>query len=118
MSKLRTALSLVAAGLLSVVVPGGVAVPAHGDPGGELGVEHYLNLVRQVPARLRSFLLDLPNGGDLHTHLSGAASTELLISLAARDGLCIDTTTFVAASGTCGAGQRPAADTANDPAFY
>ena len=37
------------------------------------------------PARLRAFLLDLPKGGDLHSHLLGAASTELLVSLAAQD---------------------------------
>ncbi|HET9144368.1 adenosine deaminase [Actinophytocola sp.] len=97
-----------------------VAVPAQADPGGggEAGVERFLNSVRHDPARLRSFLLDLPKGGDLHNHLSGAASTELLISLAAQDNLCIDSTTFVAAGGPCGAGQRPATDTSSDPAFH
>ncbi|MFF1615672.1 hypothetical protein ACFVYA_48750 [Amycolatopsis sp. NPDC058278] len=82
-----------------------------------MGVERYLETVRHDPVRLRAFMLDLPKGGDLHSHLSGAASTELLISLAAQDGLCIHTTTFVAAAGPCGAGQRPAADTSSDPAF-
>jgi adenosine deaminase len=111
MGKLRI---LVVAGLLSMAVPGLAAA----GPGSEVGVDHYLNSVRHDPARLRSFLLELPKGGDLHNHLSGAASTELLISLAAHDRLCIDTTSFVAAAGTCGAGQRPATDTATDPAFY
>jgi adenosine deaminase len=115
MRKPRTGLSLVAAGILSLVVPAAVA---QAEPAGELGAEHYLNSVRHDPDRLRSFLQDLPKGGDLHSHLSGAASTELLISLAARDGLCIDITTFVAATAPCGTGQRPAADTATDPAFY
>jgi adenosine deaminase len=115
---MRIGLSLVVAGLLGAVVPGAVAVAGPADPDGMVGVERYLNSVRHDPARLRSFLFDLPKGGDLHSHLSGAASTELLISLAARDALCIDTTTFVAAGGPCGAGQRPAADTATDPAFY
>jgi len=118
MGRFLTGLSLVFAGLLGVLVPGVVAAPAQANPGGELGVEHYLNAVRHDPARLRSLLLDLPKGGDLHNHLSGAASTELLISLAAQDRLCIDTTTFVAAGGPCGAGQRPATDTLTDPAFY
>ena len=118
MGKVRIGLSLLAVCLLSVVVPGAVASPAQADPGGEVGVERYLNSVRHDPARLRSFLLGLPKGGDLHSHLSGAASTELLISLAAQDGMCIDTTTFVAAGGPCGAGQRPATDTSTDPAFY
>jgi adenosine deaminase len=119
MGRLRVGLVLVVAGLLSVVVSGVVVVPAQADPGGgEMGVERYLNSVRHEPARLRSFLLDLPKGGDLHNHLSGAASTELLISLAARDGLCINVTTFVAAGGPCGTDQRPATDTSTDPAFY
>jgi adenosine deaminase len=118
MGKVRFAMPVVLAGLLSVVISGVGAVPAQADPGGEVGVELYLNSVRHDPARLRSFLLDLPKGGDLHSHLSGAASTELLISLAAQDGLCINTTTFVAAGGPCGPGQRPATDTSTDPAFY
>lgn len=118
MRRLRIGLPLVFAALLGLAVPAAVAVPAQAAPDDQTRVEHYLNSIRHDPAQLRSFLLDLPKGGDLHTHLSGAASTELLISLAARDGLCINTTTFVAAGGPCGAGQRPAADTATDPAFY
>jgi len=118
MGRLRTGLSLIVAGLLSVAAASAVAAPAQADPGGVVGVERYLNSVRHNPARLRSFLLDLPKGGDLHSHLSGAASTELLISLAARDGLCVDTMTFVAVAGPCGTGQRPATDTTTDPAFY
>lgn len=118
MRRFPTGLPLVVAGLLGVAVPAAVAVPAQADPRGEIAVEHYLNSVRHDPARLRSFLQELPKGGDLHSHLSGAASTELLISLAAGDGLCVNTATFVAAAAPCGAGQRPATDTATDPAFY
>lgn len=114
MGRLRVGLSLIVAGLLAAALPA-VAVPAQADPG---GIERYLDSVRDNPARLRSFLLALPKGGDLHNHLSGAASTELLISLAAQDGMCVDTTTFVAAPGPCGPGQRPATETATDPAFY
>jgi adenosine deaminase len=117
MGRLRTGFSLLVIVLLGAVVPGVVAAPAQADPGA-VGVERYLNSIRNDAGRLRSFMLDLPKGGDLHNHLSGAASTELLISLAARDGMCIDTTTFVAAAGLCGPGQRPATDTATDPAFY
>ena len=91
-------------------------IAAFGAENAQTRVEHYLNSIRHDPAQLRSFLLDLPKGGDLHTHLSGAASTELLIALAGQDGLCIDTKNFEA--GSCDAGQRPAADTATDPAFY
>ena len=118
MGNLRVRLSLFVAGLLGLLVPVAVASPAQADPGGEAGVERFLNSVRHDPARLRSFLLEMPKGGDLHSHLSGAASTELLISLAARDGMCIDIATFAASSGPCGVGRRPAADTSTDPAFH
>jgi adenosine deaminase len=118
MGRLRAGFSLIVAALLGAALPVVAAVPVRADAGGEVGVERYLNSVRHDPARLRSFLLDLPKGGDLHNHLSGAASTELLISLAARDGMCVDTTTFVAAPGPCGPGQRSATETATDPAFY
>lgn len=118
MGRFRIGWSLVAAALLSVVVPGAIVSPAQADPHGAAGVERYLNSVRHDPVRLRAFLQALPKGGDLHTHLSGAAQTELLISLAAQDGMCIDTATFVAAAGPCRVGQRPATDTSTDPAFY
>ena len=118
MGTLRAGFCVAVAGLLATIVPGAVAVLAQADPGGDVAVERYLNSVRHDPARLRSFLLDLPKGGDLHSHLSGAASTELLISLAAQDRLCIDAVSFVAAPGPCIAGQRPATDTSTDPAFY
>jgi adenosine deaminase len=116
MNRFRTA---ILAGLLAVALPGAVTTPAAADTGGGVaGVERYLNSVRHDPDRLRAFMLALPKGGDLHNHLSGAVSTEVLISLAAQDAMCVDTTTFVAAAGPCGAGQRPAAETATDPAFY
>jgi adenosine deaminase len=110
-----TRLSLIITVLLGMTL---LSVPAAAQPDGLAGVERYLNSVRHDPARLRAFMLDLPKGGDLHNHLSGAASTEVLISLAALDGMCIDITTFVAAPAPCVPGQRPAADTATDPAFY
>lgn len=81
------------------------------------GVERYLEQIRDDPERLRAFLYDLPKGGDLHNHLSGAVSTETLISLAADDDLCIDTATFVAAKPPCGPSQRPAQDAEKDEQF-
>ncbi|MGH9277605.1 MAG: hypothetical protein ACRD12_05800 [Acidimicrobiales bacterium] len=82
----------------------------------EAGVEGALALARRDPGHLRSFLLDLPKGGDVHTHLSAAASEELLITLATNDGNCIHTVTFVAAAPPCGPGQRPAGDAVTDAA--
>ena len=58
------------------------------------------------------FWPDLPKGGDLHHHLRGAVRAESLIGYAARDGKCIDATTWVVApgAGPCAGGSRPARD--------
>ncbi|POX38200.1 adenosine deaminase [Streptomyces sp. Ru73] len=83
----------------------------------EQRVDAYLDSIRNRPSELRAFMRALPKGGDLHNHLSGAASTELLVRLAAQDGLCIDRKTDTARPAPCGPGTRPAADTRTDPAF-
>ncbi|MFI1064101.1 MULTISPECIES: adenosine deaminase [Streptomyces] len=70
-----------------------------------------------APDRSGDFFADLPKGGDLHNHLSGAVTTEFLIELAAGDGLCITTDTITAVPPPCGAGTRPAADAVTDAAF-
>jgi adenosine deaminase len=81
-------------------------------------VARYLDSIRGDPVRLQAFLRDMPKGGDLHSHLSGAVSTESLIRFAVADGLCIDAVSFVAAPPPCGPGQRPAADASGDRGFY
>ncbi|MCX5411161.1 adenosine deaminase [Streptomyces sp. NBC_00059] len=68
------------------------------------------------PGATARFFRDLPKGGDLHNHLSGAVRTEYLIQLAAEDGLCIDAT-MTAVEPPCAAGTRPAADARTDAAF-
>lgn len=54
------------------------------------------------PLTLRAFLLDMPKGADLHSHLSGAIYAESLIRAAGEDALCVNTTTlsFEKATGT------------------
>ncbi len=46
--------------------------------------------VRQSPPQLRAFLYRMPKGGDLHSHLSGAAYAETLIEAGAASGVCVD----------------------------
>ncbi|CUW26031.1 Aminodeoxyfutalosine deaminase [Streptomyces reticuli] len=77
-----------------------------------------LRALRDRPEALRAFFRQLPKGGDLHNHLSGAVPTEYLIELAAEDGLCIDTATLTAVAPPCGPGKRPAADARTDRAFH
>src|ERR1700757_2166525 len=53
----------------------------------------YLDAVRNQPSLLLAFLHDMPKGGDLHNHLTGAIYAEDLIDFAAVDNLCVDRTT-------------------------
>jgi adenosine deaminase len=93
-------------------------------PSAEARTARYLDTIRTRPAKLRAFLEAMPKGADLHNHLSGAVPTETLIGYAVSDGLCIDTTTLTAtpppavAGGPCPTGQRPAADSIADAAFF
>jgi adenosine deaminase len=81
-------------------------------------VDAYLNAIRDDPGRLEEFMTNLPKGGDLHTHLSGAVATDTLINLAAGNRLCIDITTYVAVPPPCGKSQAPAAEAAKDGPFH
>jgi hypothetical protein len=55
---------------------------------GEVRTARYLDSIRDDPARLLLFLRELPKGGDIHTHLSGAIYAETYIDWAAQAGLC------------------------------
>ncbi|WP_030676725.1 adenosine deaminase [Streptomyces rimosus] len=95
-------------------LPRGAAAPT----GTERRIDAHLTAIRDRPAALRAFFRGLPKGGDLHNHLSGAASTELLIKLAGNDGLCIGTKTMTARPAPCGPGTRPAVQARTDRAFH
>ncbi|MGI5404596.1 adenosine deaminase family protein [Streptomyces sp. CA-135486] len=90
------------------------AVPA---PAAERRVTAYLESIHDQPEELASFFRRLPKGGDLHSHLSGAASTELLMHLAVADGLCIENDTQRALPPPCPASSRPAAGLNTDARF-
>jgi adenosine deaminase len=53
----------------------------------------YLDSIRRQPSLLLSFLHDMPKGGDLHNHLTGAIYAEDFLDFAASDNLCVDRTT-------------------------
>lgn len=82
----------------------------------EIRTDAWLDAQPQGAVAADRFFRDLPKGGDLHNHLSGAVRTEYLIQLAADDGLCIDAT-MTAVAPPCGPGKRPAADALTDAAF-
>lgn len=49
----------------------------------------YLASIRGQPALLSVFLRQMPKGGELHTHLSGAVYAESYLRWAVDDGMCI-----------------------------
>ena len=53
----------------------------------------YLDSIRKQPSLLLALLHDMPKGGDLHVHLTGAIYAEDMIDWAASDNFCIDRTT-------------------------
>lgn len=50
---------------------------------------------------LLAFLHEVPKGGDLHSHLSGAVYAEDLVDFAAGDNFCVDRTTSRLLAGPC-----------------
>jgi adenosine deaminase len=81
-------------------------------------VELRLNSLRAHGEALRRFLEEMPKGADLHSHLSGAVTTERLIEWGAADGLCVDTSTFTATPPPCAQGAVPIAGALSDPVLY
>jgi len=63
----------------------------------------YLDSIRKQPPLLLAFLREIPKGGDLHNHLTGAIYAEDLIDFAASDNLCVDRTTSRLMGGPCDA---------------
>jgi adenosine deaminase len=53
----------------------------------------YLDSIRKQPSLLLALLHDMPKGGDLHVHLTGAIYAEDMIDWAASDNFCVDRTT-------------------------
>jgi adenosine deaminase len=61
----------------------------------------YLDSVRRQPSLQLAFLREMPKGGDLHVHLSGALYAENLIDYAVGDNLCVDRTTSILIAPPC-----------------
>ncbi len=53
----------------------------------------YMESVRHQPGLLLAFLQQMPKGGDLHVHLSGALYAESMIDWASESALCVDRST-------------------------
>jgi adenosine deaminase len=70
--------------------------------------------------RLYAFLRNMPKGGDLHLHLTGAVYAESFIREAAADNLCVDPDTLVlgAGKGGCPAKAFPASKALSDQTLW
>jgi adenosine deaminase len=90
----------------------------------EQEVARYFESIRKSPPQMLAFLSQMPKGGDLHNHLSGAVYAESYIQWATDNGLCINTTTMAlsapAANATCdpNSGQPPAELLLKNSALY
>src|SRR5436305_1262091 len=79
-----------------------------------------LEELRTNPLLLRRFLEEMPKGGDLHEHLSGAVYAESFLTWAMQDGLCIDRAKLTVANAPCDEthGIVPAKTIASDSTLY
>ena len=80
----------------------------------------YFDSVRNQPLLLHAFLQQMPKGGDLHNHLSGAVYAESFMAYAVQDGLCVDRNALALTSPPCDASNNkpPASAALQDPALY
>jgi len=80
--------------LIAVFVLSGCATTAGQKPASLLPTERAaaarLEAVRGNPESLRDFFRQMPKGGDLHIHTSGALYPEDLLRIATEKGLCVN----------------------------
>ena len=90
---------------------------------------HAFDVAKKSPIELNAFLVNMPKGGDLHMHLSGAVYAETFIREAAADTLCYSpanrslfapsaTTRSLPPQPICGEGNRRAEDSLKDQRLY
>jgi adenosine deaminase len=95
----------------------------------EQRAEANLKVARENPLQLRHFLLNMPKGGDLHNHLSGAVYAESWIRAGAEDHLCVEVAKLAftkpqappsggAEQAACGEGKVPAEAAFKDQKLY
>ena len=77
-----------------------------------------LEAARGSDGSLFAFLHDMPKGGDLHNHISGAVYAESYIRWAAEDGLCVDRSRAQLLPPPCETGAVPVKNALTDPSLY
>src|SRR5258708_39241734 len=100
------------------------AQPSHqpNDPSTRSSIEQrtsrYFESIRKSPPQELAFLLKMPKGADLHSHLSGAVYAESYIQWAADNGLCVNNTTMALSLPPCNAGQSGANSALTNSLLY
>jgi adenosine deaminase len=91
----RSSIALCAAICLAICVQASMAMAAtRSSSSPESQTERYFENIRKDPNLLVAFLLEMPKGGDLHNHLSGAIYGETLIQWAKDQRDCVDPKTL------------------------
>ena len=101
--------------------PAAMAGPRALEPGtaAERRTAAYFDSISADPVSALMFLRQMPKGGDLHSHLSGAVYAETFLRWAAEDGACIELPSGMLVRPPCDAPGRVAAATAlDDGALY
>ena len=70
----------------------------------EQRTSRHFDAIRKKPPLLLAFLQEMPKGGDLHNHRTGAVYAESWIDYAARDNLCVDRSTSSLLAPPCDSG--------------
>jgi adenosine deaminase len=80
----------------------------------------YFDSIRNSPPLLEAFLREMPKGGDLHNHLSGAVYAESYLQYAIHDKLCIDRKALVFTPAPCDEAHEtvPAESALTNPLLY
>ena len=104
--------------LLCTAVAGAQPQPAARAETAEAATARRFAAIRKDPLPLLAFLHEMPKGGDLHNHLSGAIYAESFLRWSADDKLCLARTTMVIVA--CGgqADQVAVADILSNQSVY
>src|SRR5580765_1094756 len=105
---------------IAAVAPSAWSQKKPASASAEQRTARYFDSVRGQPLLLHDFLQQMPKGGDLHNHLSGAVYAESFIQWAAQDRLCVDRNVLALAQPPCDANAgKPSASVAlQDSTLY
>ena len=86
----------------------------------EAATARKLAAIRNQPLALEAFLREMPKGGDLHNHSTGAIYAESFLRWAVDDKLCVVLATFTITAAPCdaAAGKPPAGTVVADQMLY